>query len=147
KVAFARGFTPWHLMIGTAEYMSDVDASFWSMVRTASAVIAALMLLSVAIAWMITRSVVKPLSGLKERMASLSKGEIDAPVPNTERTDEIGEMARTVAVFRDAMIETNRLRDEQAAAERRQAQQRKTDMNRLADQFENEVGEIITLVS
>ena len=45
KVAFARGFAPWHLMIGTAEYMSDVDASFWSMAKTASAVIAALMLL------------------------------------------------------------------------------------------------------
>src|ERR1700680_686275 len=43
KVAFARGFTPWRLMIGTAEYMSDVDVSFWSMVRTASALIAALM--------------------------------------------------------------------------------------------------------
>jgi methyl-accepting chemotaxis protein len=147
KVAFARGFAPWHLMIGTAEYMSDVDASFWSMVRTASAVIAALMLLSIAIAWAITRSVVKPLSGLKERMASLSQGELVAPVANTDRSDEIGEMARTVAVFRDAMIETNRLRDEQTAAERRQTQQRNTDMNRLADQFESEVGEIITLVS
>ncbi len=147
KVAFARGFTPWHLMIGTAEYMSDVDASFWSMVRTASAVIGALMLLSIAIAWAITRSVVKPLSNLRERMASLSTGEIDSPVANTDRTDEIGEMARTVAVFRDAMIETSRLRDQQAAAERKQAQQRNTDMNRLADQFESEVGEIISLVS
>ena len=52
-------------------------------------------------------------------------------------------MARTVQVFRDAMIETNRLREEQAAVEQRQMQQRKVDMNRLADQFESEVGEII----
>src|SRR5216684_2466550 len=147
KVAFARGFGPWHLMIGSAEYMSDVDASFWSMVRTASAVIAALMLLSIAIAWLITRSVVKPLSSLKERMASLSTGELDAPVSHADRSDEIGQMARTVQVFRDAMIETNRLREEQAAVEQRQSQQRKIDMNRLADQFESEVGEIITLVS
>jgi len=147
KVAFARGFAPWHLMIGTAEYMSDVDASFWSMVKTASAVIAALMLLSIAIAWGITRSVVKPLSGLRQRMASLSAGELDAAVADADRSDEIGEMARTVQVFRDAMIETNRLREEQAAGEQRQAQQRRIDMNRLADQFENEVGQIITQVS
>ena len=147
KVAFTRGFAPWHLMIGNAQYMSDVDASFWSMVRTASAVIAALMLLSIAIAWLITRSVVKPLSSLKERMASLSTGEFDAPVSHADRSDEIGQMARTVQVFRDAMIETNRLREEQAAVEQRQSQQRKIDMNRLADQFESEVGEIITLVS
>src|SRR5215475_5084948 len=43
KVAFTRGFQPWHLMIGTATYISEVDAAFWSMVKTASAVIAALM--------------------------------------------------------------------------------------------------------
>ena len=147
KVAWGRGFAPWHLMIGTAQYISAIDASFWSMVRTASVVIAILMLLSIAIAWAITRSVVKPLTGLKERMASLSAGELEAPVANADRSDEIGQMARTVGVFRDAMIETNRLRQEQAAVESRQAEQRKTDMNRLANQFESEVGEIITLVS
>ena len=147
KVAFARGFTPWHLMIGTAQYISAIDASFWSMVRTASIVIVVLMLISIMIAWMITRSVVKPLTGLKERMASLSTGELETPVAGTERADEVGQMARTVAVFRDAMTETNRLREEQAAVETRQVQQRKADMNSLADQFEREVGEIITLVS
>ena len=99
------------------------------------------------IAWLITRSVVKPLSGLKERMASLSAGQLDAPVADADRTDEIGQMARTVQVFRDAMIETNRLREQQAETEQRQAQARKADMNRLADQFESEVGEIIKLVS
>ena len=147
KVAFARGFEPWHLMIGTAQYISAIDASFWSMVRTASIVIVVLMLISIAIAWMITRSVVKPLTGLKQRMASLSTGELATPVADTERADEVGQMARTVAVFRDAMIETNRLREEQSAVEARQMQQRKADMNQLADQFEREVGEIITLVS
>jgi methyl-accepting chemotaxis protein len=147
KVAYTRGFAPWHLMITSAEYMSEVDASFWSMVRTASLVIALLMLVSIAIAWAITRSVVKPLSALKERMASLSTGELDAPVRNTDRSDEIGEMARTVQVFRDAMIETERMRGEQAGAEQRQMQQRKDEMTRLADQFEREVGEIVNLVS
>ena len=80
-------------------------------------------------------------------MASLSAGELNAPVADADRSDEIGEMARTVQVFRDAMIETNRLREEQAAAERRQAEGRKADMHRLAAQFESDVGEIINLVS
>jgi methyl-accepting chemotaxis protein len=147
KVAWSRGFEPWHLMIGNAQFISSVDASFWSMARTASIVIAVLMVLSFAIAWMITRSVVKPLAVLKHRMASLSTGEFEAPVANTDRKDEIGEMARTVGVFRDAMIETNRLREEQTAIEGRQTEQRKAEMNRMADQFERDVGEIIMLVS
>jgi len=147
KVAFTRGFAPWHLMIGTATYLSEVDATFWSMVRTASVLIAVLMLISIGVAWLITRSVVKPLSGLKERMASLSAGELEAPVIHADRSDEIGEMARTVQVFRDAMKETSRLREQQAETEHRQAERRKADMNRLADQFESEVGQIINLVS
>ncbi|OKO74600.1 hypothetical protein AC629_34900 [Bradyrhizobium sp. NAS80.1] len=147
KVSFTRGFAPWNMMIASAEYMWEVDNSFWSMAQTASMVIAVLMLISIAIAWAVGRSVVKPLTGLKERMASLSAGQLDAPVAYADRRDEIGEMARTVQVFRDAMIETNRLREEQAITEQRQVEARKVDMNRLADQFEREVGEIIELVS
>jgi methyl-accepting chemotaxis protein len=147
KVAFTRGFAPWHLMISTATYLSEVDATFWSMIKTASVVIAVLMLISIGIAWLVTRSVVKPLSALKDRMASLSEGQLDAPVTHAERTDEIGQMARTVQVFRDAMMETNRLREQQAETEQQQAERRKADMNRLADQFESEVGQIINLVS
>jgi methyl-accepting chemotaxis protein len=147
KVAYVRGFAPWNLTIASAEYMTDIDAAFWSMVRTASLVIGILMLLSIGIAWMVTRSVVKPLSALKARMATLSAGELEAAVADTDRTDEIGEMARTVLVFRDAMIETNRLREQQTAQQQQQTLQRRTDMNRLADQFEGAVGEIIEMVS
>src|SRR5258708_23504754 len=45
------------------------------------------------------------------------------------------------------MVESKRVREEQAAGELRQGEQRKIDMNRLADQFESEVGQIVTLVS
>jgi methyl-accepting chemotaxis protein len=147
KIAYVRGSAPWHLMIAAAVYINDIDAAFWRMARTTSAVIITLMLLSIGIAWSITRSVVKPLSGLKARMASLSTGELDAAVADTDRPDEIGEMARTIQVFKDAMIETARLRAEQQEVERLQAQRRKTDMNKLADQFESAVGQIVATVS
>jgi methyl-accepting chemotaxis protein len=147
KIAYVRGSAPWHLMIAAAVYINDIDAAFWRMARTTSAVIITLMLLSIGIAWSITRSVVKPLSGLKARMASLSTGELDAAVADTDRPDEIGEMARTIQVFKDAMIETARLRTEQQEVERLQAQRRKTDMNKLADQFESAVGQIVATVS
>jgi methyl-accepting chemotaxis protein len=147
KVSYVRGFGPWHLMIASAEYMTDIDATFWQMTRTAAAVIGVLMLISIGIAWAVARSVVNPLSRLKTRMAGLSAGELDFPVADTDRRDEIGEMACTVEVFKGAMIESNRLRAEQLDAEQRQLQQRKADMHRLADEFEGAVGEIIETVS
>jgi methyl-accepting chemotaxis protein len=147
KVAYVRGFTPWHLMIATAEYTTDLDVTFWDMARTAGALIAVLLLSSIGIAWLVARSVIKPLSRLKSRMAALSKGEFDFPVADADRSDEIGEMARTVVVFKEAMIETNRLRAEQVEAEQRQMQERKADMHRMADSFEGAVGQIIATVS
>jgi methyl-accepting chemotaxis protein len=147
KVAYIRASAPWHLVIASAVYISDIDASFWEMTKTAAAVIVALMLLSIGIAWAVTRSVVKPLSGLKARMAALSAGELDAVVADTSRADEIGEMARTVQVFKEAMVETNRLRAHQSEQERQQAAQRRSDIAEIADQFESTVGDIIEMVS
>jgi len=147
KVAYVRGFAPWHLMIASAEYMTDIDTAFWEMARTAAAVISVLLLFSIGIAWAVARSVVRPMSRLRMRMAALSHGELDLPVVDADRRDEIGEMARTVEVFKGAMIETNRLRAEQLEVEERQLQQRKMDMHRLADDFEGAVGEIIETVS
>jgi methyl-accepting chemotaxis protein len=147
KVAYVRGFGPWHLMIASAEYMTDLDVTFWNMAQTVAALIGALLLLSIGIAWMVARSVVKPLSRLKSRMDALSKGELNQSVADTGRSDEIGEMARTVEVFKEAMVETNRLRAEQVEAEQRQMRARKEDMHRMADSFEGAVGEIIATVS
>ncbi|MDE1933017.1 MAG: cache domain-containing protein [Bradyrhizobium sp.] len=147
KVAYVRGFGPWHLMISSAEYMTDLDATFWNMVQTAGILIAVLVLSSIVIAWLVARSVVKPLSRLKLRMDGLSKGELNLPVADIERSDEIGEMARTVEVFKEAMVETNRLRAEQAETEQRQMARRKADMHRMADSFEGAVGQIIGAVS
>jgi methyl-accepting chemotaxis protein len=147
KVAYVRGFGPWHLMIASAEYMTDLDVTFWNMAQTVAALIGALLLASIGIAWLVARSVVRPLSRLKLRMDALSKGELSLPVADTGRSDEIGEMARTVEVFKEAMIETNRLRAEQVEAEQRQMLARKDDMHRMADSFEGAVGEIIATVS
>src|SRR5665213_1018321 len=147
KVAYVKGFAPWHLMIASAECMTDIDATFWEMTRTAAAVIGILLLISIGIAWAVSRSIVKPLSRRELRMAALSAGELGLAVVDTSRRDEIGEMARTVQVFKDAMIESNRLRTEQADAEARQMQQRKIGTRRLADDFEGAVGEIIETVS
>jgi methyl-accepting chemotaxis protein len=147
KVAYVRGFAPWHMMIASAEYMTDLDVTFWNMAQTAGVLIAVLLLSSIGIAWLVARSVIKPLSRLKLRMDLLSKGELNLPVADADRSDEIGEMARTVQVFKEAMLETNRLRAEQQETEQRQVQERKADMQRMADNFEGAVGQIIATVS
>ena len=69
----------------------------------------------VTLAFLITsRGVVRPLKELATVMERLAKGDTSVEVTMTDRTDEIGMMARTVATFRDATLERNRLQEQQA---------------------------------
>jgi two-component system OmpR family sensor kinase len=63
----------------------------------------------------ISRSISAPLLHLAYRMRRLAANETDIDIPNTERRDEIGEMARAALVFRKNAIEL--MRSHQVLAE------------------------------
>jgi len=69
----------------------------------------AVVLLGLACSWRIGRSITRPLEALGGAMRRLADGETSAELPAAQSRDEIGEMARTVVVFRDNMIERERL--------------------------------------
>jgi methyl-accepting chemotaxis protein len=64
--------------------------------------------------WLIGRSITRPLDGLADVMKRLASGDTSARIPATHARDEIGGMARTVIVFRDSMIEREKLAREQS---------------------------------
>jgi methyl-accepting chemotaxis protein len=66
-------------------------------------------LLGLGFSWVIGRSITRPLDGLAAVMKRLANGDTSAKIPPTRGTDEIGQMARAVVVFRDSMIERARL--------------------------------------
>jgi methyl-accepting chemotaxis protein len=68
--------------------------------------------------WLAMAKIAKPLTRLGERMSVLAQGKLDTEIEGTERKDEIGQMARTVLVFRDGGLEKVRL--EKVAVEQRQ---------------------------
>ena len=72
--------------------------------------------------WLIGRSITRPLNGLSAVMKQLAAGDTNARIPATKARDEIGEMARAVIVFRDTMIEREKLAATQADTSRAQIQ-------------------------
>ncbi|WP_245452428.1 methyl-accepting chemotaxis protein [Bradyrhizobium forestalis] len=99
------------------------------------------------IALFTSRSIAAPIRGMTFAMGKLAGGDTSMNVPCVGRTDEVGEMANAVQVFKDNMIEADRLRAEQSQMEARAAAQRKADMHRLAGQFEDAVGDIVKTLS
>ena len=98
----------------------------------------AVVALGLGFSWLIGRSITRPLNGLARVMARLADGDTTARIPATTARDEIGDMARTVIVFRDNMIERERLAQTQSEASR--AREQRSDMIALMiSQFKHSV--------
>lgn len=63
------------------------------------------LLMSVVVAVVIGRSIVRPIRSITDVMQRLSAGEIDVPVDQGTRRDEIGQMAQAIDVFRRNIID------------------------------------------
>jgi len=89
--------------------------------RTRTGIIAvgvAIAALGLGLSWLIGLSITRPLNGLATVMKRLADGDTGTRIPATDAQDEIGEMARSVIVFRDNMIEREQLSATQAEAGR-----------------------------
>ncbi len=73
-------------------------------------------------AFLFSRTISKPITDVVRNMAELVKGNTNLELRGEERKDEIGEMVRSVAVFRDAAIEKENL--EREAEENRSLSER-----------------------
>ena len=67
----------------------------------------------------IARSIISPLRDIRAAMHSVVSEKYDAPIEGTQARDEIGEMARAVAVFRDNAIAKRKAENELRAAKER----------------------------
>jgi methyl-accepting chemotaxis protein len=83
-------------------------------------------LIGLCFSWLIGRSITRPLKGLGDVMERLAAGDTSARSPATHAKDELGAMARTVIVFRDTMIERERLAGRQAETSREREQRSET---------------------
>jgi methyl-accepting chemotaxis protein len=73
----------------------------------------------------VIRGLSRPLKAIRDAMLRLARGTHDIDVPGVERTDEIGEMAGAVMIFRNAAVANARL-EEQAIQQRQQAEEERS---------------------
>lgn len=112
-----------------------------SQARTRTGIIAVgigMVALGLGFSWLIGRSITRPLNGLVDVMKRLAAGDTSARIPATHGHDEIGDMARTVIVFRDTTIEREQLAANQAETSRAR-EQRSERISQTIEQFKHSV--------
>ena len=102
----------------------------------------AMVAIGLGFSWLIGRSITRPLDGLAAVMKRLAAGDTSARIPATHANDEIGEMARTVIVFRDNMIEREKLAATQAETGRAQ-DQRSSTISLMIAEFKQSVESVL----
>jgi methyl-accepting chemotaxis protein len=147
KLSYVAGFAPWGWVIGTGVYIDDLDAQAWTSTQHSLMAAGLVLLITLAVSTFMARGITKPLIRMTVAMKALADGRLDIEVPGIGRHDEVGEMADAVEVFKTNAIARQRLEAEQNERDVRAAAQRKADTNRLADDFEGAVGQIIETVS
>ncbi len=106
-----------------------------------------IMTLSVAGIGLVFRQVISaPLGEMTGLMVRLVKGETDLHIHGTQRSDEIGDIARALEVFRQGAIHTTELAEAQRQ-ERDSKQLRAEAIDSLLSIFNGEVSEALTIVS
>ncbi|MDY0873352.1 methyl-accepting chemotaxis protein [Dongia rigui] len=103
--------------------------------------------ISVMLGFFLSRTIGAPIVRMTNAMTVLAQGNVSTEIPARGRKDEVGQMAEAVQVFKDNMIETERLRAEQEATKKRAEEDRRKGMLAMADQFESSVGGVVTAVT
>ena len=107
----------------------------------------ALMALVGLAALVVQRRMITPVAGMTRAMAALSAGQRDIVLPDTKRSDEIGQLADTVRAFHTSLTETEGLRAAQEAERQANDARRQAEMANLAEAFEARIGKVVSSVT
>jgi methyl-accepting chemotaxis protein len=116
------------------------------MLALAGLAVVALLGVLAAVTLMLRRRVIMPLATLTNAVGDLAAGRHDVTIPTIDRADEIGAMAGSLQVFKEALI-AKKAADEAAAVEADAKIQRGQCVDKITRDFEAMVGEIVDIVS
>jgi methyl-accepting chemotaxis protein len=105
-----------------AETSRTLQATGQRTVWTLVAISVIAILLGMTLGYLVSRfGIADPLDRLRTAMQAVAGGDLRAAVPGTDRGDELGTMAQTVAVFRENAIAQQATQQAKAAADAEQA--------------------------
>ncbi|MEP7240705.1 MAG: methyl-accepting chemotaxis protein [Devosia sp.] len=122
-------------MVATGEAMGPVVAMGQTMLVSALV----LMIVAGIAAWMVSHRITTPITRLTETMTMLTTGKLEVDVPYADGSDEIGDMARAVEVFRQNGVRVAELTEVEAGRAQREQAARDKMMLELQSAF----GEVV----
>ncbi|MCS3727426.1 methyl-accepting chemotaxis protein [Bradyrhizobium betae] len=147
KLSYAVAIPGWNMFVGTGVYLDDLDAKMGPVYWLLGLAMLGIVIVAGSVAWVIGRSISRPLALLGTRMKDLADGKLEGEIPGVGRGDEVGAMASTVQIFKDNAVRMRDIEKTDAAAKDRAAAERRSAMEEIANDFERSVNGIVRSVS
>jgi methyl-accepting chemotaxis protein len=147
KIGYAIAVPGFNMYIGSGAYLDDLDAKLKPLIWTLALATIIIGAVGGGAAWMIGRSISRPLGQLGARMRTLADGSLEGEIPGITRGDEVGAMAATVQIFKDNALRIRGLEKIEAETQERAAAERRSTMESIANDFERSVNGIVRSVS
>ncbi|CTQ60705.1 methyl-accepting chemotaxis protein [Roseibium album] len=102
--------------------------------------------IGLAAAILLGRMISRPINGLSKTMSDLSHNRLDTLIPEAKGKDEIAEMTQSVIVFRDGLVERQKMREEQER-NRETTNRRRDELDQMIGIFGNTIRGIFKRMS
>ncbi len=144
QISYVKSIPELGLLVGAGGYDDDAIARLIDIARAVTFAVSPLLLMFVAVAFFIGRTVSQRLRGLGLGLDAMAQGKFDIVLPGLELDDELGEMARSVEAIKLGLRGAAERQSQERAARREVAERsRKEAMGALAQNFETAVGGVV----
>jgi methyl-accepting chemotaxis protein len=128
---------------GAVRLRADAASGYWTGRLYVIGFMGAVAICAILFGLLLVSTIARPIAMMSAAMLRLSEGDVGVTVPGSRRRDDVGRMAASVDVFKQSMIETQRLRQEQEASKAQAAAAQKATLAGMANDIEARVVGIV----
>jgi methyl-accepting chemotaxis protein len=146
KTNVSKLYRPWNIIVAAGVFDDDLIAEQRANILQTGSIAVVLIFILAGLAIWIARGISNPLSRLRTVMLDLAENRKPSQAIDVKRVDEIGDMARAVAVFQDNAAQRAAL-EEKARSQEATRADRQAQVDRLIAEFRSNVGAVLSAVN
>jgi methyl-accepting chemotaxis protein len=137
---------PWAIVVDISE--EELFAPLTVMEQKAFIVLLIVVVVVTFVGILLTRPLTRPLKRITAVMLQMADGRTDVHIPGTSRGDEIGDMSRSLASFKENKLDADMQKaQEKQRQEEEKQRQREADLKQLTESFQAEMAGVLAMVS
>ena len=128
---------------------SESESTAAETVVVAGFILATMALIGIASVWVVVFRITRPINGMTNAMLELANGNADTEIPSVGRSDEVGDMAGAVLIFKEnaKKAELLKLREQEAEEKQAEDEEMKRELLALSDRLDEEIKSVMVETS